>query len=692
MAIATVRVSADFLLFDRAVCERVSLTSNLSGQWGVVIDAGSSGTRAFIYKWPNMSSARSGKGMVDMGHLPELTLAKVKKTRPGISTFASRPVDISHHLESLIDAATDEIPASRIPDTPIFVLATAGMRLVPEAERVALLQETCSYLRHNTEFHLPDCDRHIRVIPGETEGLYGWLAANYLLGGFDPAKDSNGEISQDTYGFLDMGGASTQIVFAPNTTEAVEHWDDLKLVRLRNLDGSAKEHKVFSTSFLGFGAHVARQRYVEALEEQYLNDTKVLPDPCMPNGLRTNTKGDPVSLDDTPAGEIVLLGTGDFRECLRQTFPLLRKDALCEDAPCLFNGQHTPAIDFDVTRFVGVSEYWHVTHGVFSGGSGSNTYDLASYKENVFRFCNQNWPDIQRGLVPRKKDSARKIQDAQEACFKASWLMNILYEGIGVPTVMPDINPAPGPNVSNEAVQNVEDGTIDPFVPVNKIRGTEFSWTLGAMLLYASGQVSSADTSLPVGFGSNVPGVGADFESSEPVHSTGSASEPGTLSGKAQVQSRTGMLLLTLIGVALLVLLLCGRDRRRRLIGRLAPSSRRRRRRSSGGWMKKWTRAFSRKLFKRDLIAYERLLEEGSRGEAALSDVGDESDDSAAQQSSSSVSLHTFKDSNERIGDGTLESSIDRSGLVVRTDSRGGLAHAAQMNVGRRSRAGSPTR
>ena len=111
--------------------DRVSLTFNLAGQWGVVIDAGSSGTRAFIYKWMDVSSARGGKGMEDLGHLPELTLAKVKKTHPGISTFASRPVDINHHLGPLIDAATKEIPASRIPDTPIFVLATAGMRLVP---------------------------------------------------------------------------------------------------------------------------------------------------------------------------------------------------------------------------------------------------------------------------------------------------------------------------------------------------------------------------------------------------------------------------------------------------------------------------------------------------------------------------------------------------------------------------------
>ena len=670
--------------------DRISLTFNLTGRWGVVIDAGSSGTRAFIYKWMNMSSAHGGKGIGD--HLPELTLVKAKKTHPGISTFAARPVDISHHLEPLIDAAMKEIPASRIPDTPIFVLATAGMRLVPEAQRLALLQETCLYLRRSTEFYLPDCDRHIKVIPGETEGLYGWLAANYLLGGFDPAKVRDGGTNQETYGFLDMGGASTQIVFAPNATEAAEHWDDLKLVRLRNLDGSAKEHKVFSTSFLGFGAHVARQRYVEALEELYLtNDTNVLPDPCMPNGLKTTTKGDPVTLDDTPTKETILLGTGDFQECLRQTFPLLRKDALCEDAPCLFNGQHTPAIDFDVTRFVGVSEYWHVTHGVFSGGSGRNTYDLASYKESVLRFCNQDWPDIQQGLLPRKKDSARKIQDAQEACFKASWLINILYEGIGVPTAMPDVAPTTAPNVSNEAAQSVEDGTIDPFVPVNKIRGTEFSWTLGAMLLHVSGQVPSTDASLPVGFGSNVPGIGADFESSEPAHDTGEAGDAGTLPGKIQARSKISMLLLTLVGVGLLILLFCGRDRRRRLIGKLAPTSRRRRR-LSGLCMVKWARAFSRAFFKRDPTAYERLLEEGPRGEPGLYDAGDESDDSAAQQSSSSLGLHTFKDSNERIGDRTVDSSIDRSGLVVRTDSRDRLAHAAQINVGRRSRAGSPTR
>lgn len=641
----------------------------------MIIDAGSSGTRAFIYKWTDESSPAS---------LPELSLAKVKKTRPGISTLAPRPLEVGDYLQPLIDAAIKEIPSKRISETPIFVMATAGMRLVQEAQRVTLLDEVCSYLRENTEFHLPDCSRHVQVISGETEGLYGWLAANYLLGGFDTTPNDDDRASQDTYGFLDMGGASTQIVFAPNATESAEHWDDLKLVRLRNVDGTTNEYKVFSTSFLGFGAHVARERFVEALTDRYsTDDTGVLPDPCMPEGLRTTLDGDLVTGDTLP-GEILLEGTGDFEECLRQTFPLLRKDALCEDSPCLFNGQHTPAIDFDATRFVGVSEYWHVTHGVFSS-SGSKAYDLASYREKVDDFCNQSWSAIEqdllpRGLLPRKKTTAQKVQDAQEACFKASWLINVLYEGIGVPMVTPDVASGTSPNISHGTGPAAEDDAADPFMPVNKIHGTEFSWTLGTMLIHASGQIPSLDTSLPVGLGDTISGIVAGFE-------------PPGLPVKTRGGPRIGILALILVGVALSILLLCSRDRRRSLIRKLSSTSRRRRR-SSGGGMIKWARGFSRRLFKRDPVTYERILEEGPHGDTGFVDIdSDDSDDSAGQRPPSSRGLRTFKDSHGRVDERSAHTSIDRSGLVVRTESRDRLSRAVPMqNMGRRSRAGSPTR
>lgn len=601
----------------------------------------------------------------------------MKKTRPGISTLASRPLDVGDYLQPLIDAATKEIPPESRSEAPIFVMATAGMRLVQETQRVSLLDEVCLYLRENTEFHLPDCSRHVQVISGETEGLYGWLAANYLLGGFDPMPD-DGEAGNDTYGFLDMGGASTQIVFAPNATESAEHWDDLKLVRLRNVDGTSNEYKVFSTSFLGFGAHVARERFVEALTDLYsTEDTNVLPDPCMPEGLRTTADGDVVTGDIPPSGT-VLEGTGDFDECLRQTFPLLRKDAVCEDAPCLFNGQHTPAIDFDATRFVGVSEYWHVTHGVFSS-SGSKAYDLASYREKVDEFCNQSWAAIKQDLVPRKKSSAQKLQDAQEACFKASWLINVLYEGIGVPMVNPDVSSATRPNITNGTGPAAEDESVDPFMPVNKIHGTEFSWTLGTMLIHASSQIPSSGMSLPVGLGDTISGIVAGFE-------------PPVVLERAYGGPGIGVLALFLVGIALSILL-CSRDRRRSLLRKLSPTSRRRRR-SSGGGLFKWVMGLPRRVLKREPATYERILEEGPRGDTGFADTdSDDSDDSAGQRPPSSRGLRMFKESHGRVDERIAHSSIDRSGLVVRTESRDRLSRLVPMqNMGRRSRAGSPTR
>ena len=268
------------------------------------------------------------------------------------------------HLAQLLKHAQDIVPKDAVRDTPVFLLATAGMRLLGNVERQLLLDQICSYTRANSDFLLPDCDVHIQVIPGITEGLYGWIATNYLLGSFDAPENVDPGKGHNTYGFLDMGGASAQIAFAPNATETEKHAEDLKLLRLRNVDGSPQEYRVFVTSWLEFGVHQARRRYVEALEAASgIAGVRELPDPCLPAGLRTTFDGEIIHAGQV--AELHLLGTGRFDECLRQTYPLLDKDAPCLDHPCLLHGIHTPAIDFDVNHFVGISEYWHTTHDIF---------------------------------------------------------------------------------------------------------------------------------------------------------------------------------------------------------------------------------------------------------------------------------------------------------------------------------------
>jgi Golgi apyrase len=696
----------------------------------VILDAGSSGTRVHIYRWLNHAKAVKEADAVELRSLPKLETKKkwTMKIHPGVSTFGDHPSDVGReHIQQLLDHALSIIPEDQVADTPFFLMATAGVRLLEPMQQTALLSEICSYARKHSKFSLPDCDLHIQVIPGETEGLYGWVAANYLLGGFDsPEKHDHGK-GHHTYGFLDMGGASAQLAFAPNSTEADKHANDLKLLRMRTLDGKQAEYKVFTTTWLGFGVNQARQRYIQAMiDASYAPDAKELLDPCLPVGLTTTIDGEPVEPGKGAGSDTVLIGTGRFVECVGQTNPLLGKDAPCADQPCLLHGQHAPAIDFSVNHFVGVSEYWHTTHELFEVSNNDKAYDFTKYQKLIQDFCSNNWEEIEAGVAEGKWGKKVTAKTAQEVCFKASWLINVLHDGIGVPKLGFDksVN-GPGFNMTKEhtAPPNGK-GFLDPFQAVDKIDDVEVSWTLGKMLLYAAGQVppSTADA-LAVGFGSNIPGnaLPLDFQEagshSNPVsidEDDSFAEAAEELAETAQEHSRSTGFLLFLIIMLVVGFLFRKRERRLKLLRGWNAVMRRNRR---PGTPRKGRGLFrSSKIFGRNSGHYERVLEDGEsarnfelgEGEPDDNDYSDGSEGSRAAQTSGLATPKVnvsgfeggpyFTDSPVHsaggiLGPNGLPNAMDRSGLVVRTESRERLVPNLQMlGAGRRSRAGSPTR
>lgn len=508
----------------------------------------------------------------------------------GISTFGEKPDQVGPgHLKELLTHAVDIIPEDAMKETPLFLLATAGMRLLAEPQRTELLSEICSYARSQTKFQIPDCDLHIQVLPGVTEGLYGWIAVNYLLGGLDLPEERGHEMDHHTYGFLDMGGASAQIAFAPNKTEAVRNADDLKLLRLRTLNGANDEYRVFVTSWLGFGVNEARKRYIEGLLKA-AGKSDTLQDPCLPAELSMTTKGD-VFLPGpkTIAGKTpYLVGTGQFDQCLKMTYPLLEKDAICEDEPCLLNGVHVPAIDFDVNHFVGISEYWHTTHALFEKGHDEEkVYDLHTFQRRVGDFCSMDWKDIKKGVEDLNWGKKVTKEIAVEICFKASWLINILHEGIGIPRVGLENNH----NRTKELFHNDKGKDYtNSFQAINKIDDMEVSWTLGKMVLYASSQIPPLSDKSPVGFGSNIlSGIPPDFQyagstlsavTPTPKNTTTAPNTPlpaedwqDALFANHYPRRIPGFFLFILI-LFVATFVLCGRDRRKSLYRRICrPSS-----------------------------------------------------------------------------------------------------------------------
>ena len=551
-----------------------------------------------------------------------------------------------------------------------------------------------------------------------------------------------------------MGGASAQIAFAPNATEAEKHAGDLKLLRMRTLDGTSVEYKVFVTTWLGFGVNQARKRYVEALlDASAIHDARELPDPCLPVGLIVTTKGDvivPGSKEAQGHGPY-LIGTGRFDECLRQTYPLLDKDAPCEDQPCLLHGVHVPAIDFDVNHFVGVSEYWHTTHEVFEMAHKEKSYDFNTYQKRVKEFCNQDWKIISGGIAQKKWGKKVDEHTAVGVCFKASWLINVLHDGIGIPRVGLENTSTHGHNGTKEVIKHAkEKGYVDPFQAVDKIQDVEVSWTLGKMVLYASSQIPPAQDALPVGFGSNVKGIPSDFQYAGSKHLilTNSSSEyddEGTwresLFDSDSPRRIPGFVLFLFI-VMMAIFLWCGRERRTRLyrlfmfkfggVGRHGSPKRRR----------PPFNPFNGKVFVFGIGGnaatghYEQVhdLENGDTGrEFELNEVDSSENESSASEGNSRVgrssgwatpqlkisssvaggldaaqSTTSYFDpagNGHGVGLGlglgspnVLRNAMNRSGLVVRTESRDRLAAAPAgaiggvVTSGKRSRTHSPVR
>ena len=405
------------------------------------------------------------------------------------------------------------MPPSLQHDTPLFLLATAGMRLLTPEKQAKVLENACQFLSLHSHFKIDPpsdkgpCGSSVRIITGEEEGLFGWIAVNYLTDGFTgpPGQET-------TYGFLDMGGASTQIAFEPSS----EHRGDARNlidVRLRLLGGEEIKHSVFVTTWLGYGTNQARERYVgkvisdneEARREGKAADDDVVLDPCLPKGLELME--DPTG--STNASQVhKLVGTGSFEGCMKKTAPLLNKNASCPDTPCLMNGVYVPPINFAASHFIGVSEYWYSSEHIFGLGGA---YDFVQYERAASDYCGRDWEGLLKSHDEMKAKhrlggdgevlKGGKVVEAgrwdprversrlQMQCFKAAWIVNVLHEGLGLPRIVD-----PGGNVSGGAEDVIKKaekkGLGRPtFQSLDTVGEIAISWTLGKMVLEASKEV-----------------------------------------------------------------------------------------------------------------------------------------------------------------------------------------------------------
>ncbi|KAJ1657330.1 Golgi apyrase [Dispira simplex] len=548
---------------------------NKHRQYAVVIDAGSSGSRIQVYSWNDPYYVRENTGQRELLHgLPVIEKGDQKgihwqfKESPGLSSYAGKPHRLTEHLRPLLASAHAVVPTSKVPHTPVYLYATAGLRLLPPMQQALLLDKSCQYFLQHSKFNIESCASHFRVISGAAEGIYGWMAINYLLGGFTKSgehrfyPETTENSIRRTYGFLDMGGASTQIAFEPTNQT---HPQDLTTLTLRHLDGYAQVYRVFTTTFLGFGSNQARKRYVEALltDHGLLGDnvsdqprtalSSAVPDPCLPVGL-TLTEEYPGPSRWSAPRTAQLQGTGDFQTCAQRTVSLLNKALPCTLDPCLFNGVYTPPIDFAHSQFVGISEYWYSAQDIFHLGG---VWDFQAFEKKATEYCQTTWQQIQQEM-----SSNHQMDRLQLQCFKAAWLTTVLHDGFGVPHTpfsAPVGSASAVASVSSEGTLNVTDKLKHlteeahahnlhvPFQSVNDVNGFEVSWTLGVALLRATTLIPPAVGEATSLLGDPVK-VGIQFPKSSP---SAFNRIRGGLSSSAVVLWVVGLMVVMALGILL---------------------------------------------------------------------------------------------------------------------------------------------
>ncbi|XP_042346574.1 ectonucleoside triphosphate diphosphohydrolase 3 [Plectropomus leopardus] len=378
-------------------------------EYGIVIDSGSSRSNVYLYEWPGAKENETGV-------VTEVLNCRVAGA--GISEMKVDPVKDDKTWQAFnecMDNITRAIPKEKHKTTPLFLGATAGMRLLHERDEKKSDEILASLRDFLSSF--PFNFQNASIISGQEEGLYGWVTVNYLMGNFLEKNLWNTYVRPEgkkTVGSMDLGGASTQIAF-----DVPDHLmgPDYMPVKLYGYP-----YNVYTHSFLCYGKNEADKRVLDKIVQES-SDRSYIINPCYAEGYNYTMTA--ASIYDTectkkpknynPDEQLFMVGNGDSAKC-KSIVKSIFDFKTCSSSQCSFNGVEQPPVTGEFMAYAG---YFFIARAL--GLEGTSDFD--QFNASVEEFCNTNWK------VLRAEKTWISDRYLRTYCFAAHYVFTLLADG-----------------------------------------------------------------------------------------------------------------------------------------------------------------------------------------------------------------------------------------------------------------------
>ncbi|XP_024155717.1 ectonucleoside triphosphate diphosphohydrolase 2 [Oryzias melastigma] len=378
--------------------------------YGIVLDAGSSHTALFIYRWP--ADKQNGTGVVTQH-------AECHVKGNGISSYAGQKGEAGKSLVECLDQAVRDIPKDKHQLTPVYLGATAGMRLLNKSNPQLsdqILKEVGDKIKS-----YPFKFKGATILSGQDEGAYGWVTVNYLLENFIKYGFVGRWMSpgRTTVGALDLGGASTQITFA--TQELVEEKRNSMKMLLYG-----QTYSLYTHSFLCYGINQVYMRMLAHVvkSQGYMQSVT---NPCYPADVNSTLKmddvfGSPCTEEHKPKpynpdATLTVKGSGNYQQCEENMSNLFSfKD--CPYSQCSFNGIFQPNI---TGNFMAFSTFFYV-HSFLQKLTGKPVNSPQQLQEATQTACSMTLSQMS-SLVP---DMSRYMKNY---CTASVFMKTLMLKG-----------------------------------------------------------------------------------------------------------------------------------------------------------------------------------------------------------------------------------------------------------------------